>query len=245
MKGKMADAVFSGVLLVMTPAARIAAVIDILYAMDVAGDAVVARQAGQWLRADLQRRRYAGSGDRAEINALFWAIQRGWSRLNWHLDAAGLAVTPRALVLAALVLIDKRTADLPSHLPIRPRMHQRHCRMQRPHGWHCLDATSLTRPDMPHHVRREWPGWLMDDAVAGLAAAGLDNSAVDDELAALADEAATDVRINPLRQPDRRALRNQLAGRGLKGHLTGLSPLGVRLKKGCGLKICPNGKGPF
>lgn len=226
----------------MTPAARIAAVIDILHAMDAAGDAVVARQAGQWLRADLQRRRYAGSGDRAAISALFWAIQRTWSRLGWHLDAAGVAATPRALVLAALVLIDKRHADL-SSLFTADAAHAPAPLSDAEAAWAAaLDATSLTRPEMPHHVKREWPGWLLDDATAGLAAAGLDNASSDDELAALSDEAPIDIRINPLRQPDRRALRDQLAGRGLKGHLTRLSPLGVRLDKRARLEDLPEWK---
>ena len=46
---------------IMTPAARIAAVIEILADMQVASEAraLLGRQAGQWLRAGLQRRRYA------------------------------------------------------------------------------------------------------------------------------------------------------------------------------------------
>ena len=53
----------------MTPAARIAAVIEILAEMQAANAAgtLLGRQAGQWLRAGLQRRRYAGSGDRAAV----------------------------------------------------------------------------------------------------------------------------------------------------------------------------------
>ena len=65
----------------------------------------------------------------------------------------------------------------------------------------------------------------MADAKAGL------GDGLARELAALMTEAPTDVRINPLKQPDRRRLRDQLAGRGIKGHPTRLSPLGVRLEK--------------
>ncbi|MGB2438767.1 MAG: tRNA/rRNA cytosine-C5-methylase, partial [Candidatus Puniceispirillaceae bacterium] len=63
----------------MTPAARIAAMIEILADMQAASEAgnLLGRQAGQWLRAGLQRRRYAGSGDRAAVGDLFWKIQRG------------------------------------------------------------------------------------------------------------------------------------------------------------------------
>ena len=73
----------------MTPAARIAAVIEILADMQAASEAgtLLGRQAGQWLRAGLQRRRYAGSSDRAAVGELFWKIQRGRARLSgiWHL----------------------------------------------------------------------------------------------------------------------------------------------------------------
>ena len=69
---------------IMTPAARIAAVIEILAEMHAANAAgtLLGRQAGQWLRAGLQRRRYAGSGDRAAVGDLFWKIQRGRARLG-------------------------------------------------------------------------------------------------------------------------------------------------------------------
>ena len=56
----------------MTPAARIAAVIDILDSL-YAGDVVTA-SAAQALRSGMQRRCYAGSGDRHAISDLFWQI---------------------------------------------------------------------------------------------------------------------------------------------------------------------------
>ena len=86
----------------MTPAARIAAVIDILDSL-YAGDVVTA-SAAQALRTGMQRRRYAGSGDRHAISDLFWQIQRGLARLCWHLEAVNADITGRHLVLAALVL---------------------------------------------------------------------------------------------------------------------------------------------
>jgi 16S rRNA (cytosine967-C5)-methyltransferase len=92
---------------------------------------------------------------------------------------------------------------------------------------------------MPEHIALEWPEWLMADAKAGL------GDGMARELAALMTEAPTDVRINPLKQPDQRKLRDQLAGREIKGHPTRLSPFGVRLEKRTGLMICKNGKPGF
>ena len=84
----------------MTPAARIAAVIEIL------SDAPEGVPAGSVLRRGLQQRRYAGSGDRQAISSLFWTIHRAAARLAWHLEAQGHEVTSRALVIAALCLAD-------------------------------------------------------------------------------------------------------------------------------------------
>ena len=90
----------------MTPAARIAAVIEIMQ------DMPSGQLAGQGLRAGMQRRRYAGSGDRAAISALFWQVQRAIARIGWHLEAIEADISPRNQVIAALVLIDKQHEDL-------------------------------------------------------------------------------------------------------------------------------------
>ena len=80
----------------MTPAARIAAVIEILTEMQAASDAgkLLGRQAGQWLNAGFQRRRFAGSADRAAIGDLFWKIQRATARIGWYL--ASLDAPPQS-----------------------------------------------------------------------------------------------------------------------------------------------------
>ena len=90
----------------MTPAARIAAVIDILDSLYA--DGAVTSSAAQALRSSMQRRRYAGSGDRNAIGDLFWQVQRGLSRLCWHLESCNAEITGRHLVLAALVLMERQ-----------------------------------------------------------------------------------------------------------------------------------------
>ena len=222
----------------MTPAARIAAVIEILTEMEAAAitGQAAGRQAGQWLRANLQRRRYAGSSDRAAIGALFWKIQRHQARLGWHLQQNDWSPEPRLMVLAALLLIeqaqdglDSLFSDAVAHAAAALSEDERALVSR-------LTGAVLDHPDMPLWVRCEWPEWLVDDAAAGL---GEDFAA---GLAALCDEAPTDVRVNPLRQPDRRKLRDQLAGRGIKADPTLLSPLGVRLMKRVRLEDLPEWK---
>ena len=98
----------------MKPAARIAAVIEILTEMRATSDVsrLHSRRAGQWLSSGFQRRRFAGSGDRAAIGDLFWKIQRASARLDWHLTCLDAPNSPRNMVLAALVLIERQVDEL-------------------------------------------------------------------------------------------------------------------------------------
>ena len=207
----------------MTPAARIAAVIDILDSLYA--DGAVTSSAAQALRSSMQRRRYAGSGDRNAISDLFWQIQRGLSRLCWHLETCNAEITGRHLVLAALVLMERQhdalaglfSAEI-AHAP-SPLSEAEITMVAKLADRHFAD------PAMPPHIVLEWPEWLMADTTATL---GDDVAA---NLSALTVPAPTDIRANPLKLSDQRQLRDRLAGRGIKGHPTSLSPFGVRLQK--------------
>ena len=207
----------------MTPAARIAAVIDILDSLYA--DSAVTSSAAQALRSSMQRRRYAGSGDRNAISDLFWQIQRGLSRLCWHLETCNAEITGRHLVLAALVLMERQHDALAglfsteiAHAP-SPLSEAEITMVAKLADRHFAD------PAMPPHIALEWPEWLMADTTATL---GDDVAA---NLSALTVPAPTDIRVNPLKLSDQRQLRDRLAGRGIKGHPTSLSPFGVRLQK--------------
>ena len=204
----------------MTPAARLAAVIEIIDEMEET------HLAGYGLRRGLQRRRYAGSGDRQAISAMFWQVHRAWARLFWHLQQCGCEVTARSITIAAQMLVDRQ---LPAEITA----------LFGGEGTHNAAALSadelelvaqlaerqLDHPDMPRDVALEWPDFLMADAVAAL------GESAEAELLALQGEAATDVRSNPVKLGDRRVLREKFAGRGLKCHLNTLSPIGIRLEK--------------
>ncbi len=211
----------------MTPAARIAAVIEILTEMQTASDAgtLRGRRAAQWLSAGFQRRRFAGSGDRASIGDFFWKIQRATARIGWHLASLDAPTSPRNIVLAALVLIERQTAELPqlfsadiAHAPTPLNPTEKSLVS-------VLAGRGLTHPTMADHIAFEWPEWLLCDAKAGLGDAAVR------EFGAMLVEAPTDVRINLLKLSNRRKLRDKLAGRSITGHPTRLSPLGVRLNK--------------
>ena len=204
----------------MTPAARIAAVIEIL------SDAPEGVPAGSVLRRGLQQRRYAGSGDRQAISALFWTVHRAAARLAWHLERQGHGISPRALVIAALRLADEFDA---ATVATRFGGDDRHAAPALSDAesslLSTLDGKTLDDPTMPEATRLEWPEGLLADARDAL------GDAMEGELAAMRGEAGTDIRINPLKLDDRRRLRDRLAGRGLKCHPTRISPLGIRMEK--------------
>ena len=204
----------------MTPAARIAAVIEIL------SEAPAEMPAGAALRRGLQGRRYAGSGDRQAISALFWAVQRAVARLTWHLDRVEVAVSPRVLVLAALRLVEGQSADdVRALFGIGDKHGPPPLSDDETGLLAALDGAAIDDEAMPRAVRLEWPEALIEDVVAAL------GDHADQELAAMRGEAGADIRINPLKIRDRRKLRDRLAGKGMTCHPTKLSPLGIRMTK--------------
>ena len=216
----------------MTPAARIAAVIDIL---SEAPDGV---PAGTVLRRGLQQRRYAGSGDRQAISALFWTIYRAAARIGWHLEQLGAESTPRTYVLAALRLADGMDgATLAAMFGGDDRHGPASLDAAEAKLANDLDGRGLDDPAMPVAVRLEWPEALVDDAGAAL------GDALETQLEAMRGEAGTDIRINPLKLKDRRQLRDRLAGRGMKCHPTKLSPLGIRMERRVRVEDSPEFRG--
>ena len=86
----------------MTPAARINAVLEIYERMEkirIPMDSTV----GDYMR----QRKYIGSKDRAAVAELAYSIMRHRARLGWHIEKAGMDVTPRNLLIAHLALVDK------------------------------------------------------------------------------------------------------------------------------------------
>ena len=76
----------------MTPAARIAAAIELLAAVDDAPERPADAVANEWFRA----RRFIGAGDRRVVAERVWQIVRARRRLEWRLR--GTPPTPRLLV---------------------------------------------------------------------------------------------------------------------------------------------------
>ncbi len=215
----------------MTPAARLAAVIEIIDGMEET------YLAGYELRRGLQRRRYAGSGDRQAISAIFWRVHRAWARLFWHLEQCGHEVTARSITIAAQILVDQQKPDDIMALFGGESRHNAAALNEEERELVAkLAERQLNDPAMPRDVALEWPDFLLADAVDAL------GEATEAELVALQGEAATDVRINRVKLGDRRLLREKFARRGLKCHLSTLSPIGIRLEKRIRTKDLPEWK---
>ena len=204
----------------MTPAGRLAAAIDILEQAEQAPGRLDRVSAGYF-----RRRRYAGSGDRAEISARVYRVVRARVRLDWWLATLGADPTVRLRVLADLALAGGHSGGSAAALfggePHGPPPLAEH-----EHGLLArLDGAVLDHPDMPAAVRAECPAW-----VAARLEPVLGERFVPC-LSALAGEAALDLRINPLGTVRRSAVRQALRDQGIETAPTPWSPLGLRAER--------------
>ncbi|HEX4261534.1 MAG TPA: RsmB/NOP family class I SAM-dependent RNA methyltransferase [Acetobacteraceae bacterium] len=201
----------------MTPAARIAAAIELLAAIEGAPSRPADAVASDFFRA----RRFIGSGDRRAVSARIWQVLRERRRLDWWLARIRAASTARLLVAASL-LLEGWTADgvaqafsggqfAPDPLDAAERAVAR-----------ALAGRTLDHPEMPEAVHLEVPDFLVSDLRVRF------GDALVPELAALLAPAPLDLRTNLLKA-DRQTARAALAAEGLAAESTPLSPWGLRI----------------
>jgi 16S rRNA (cytosine967-C5)-methyltransferase len=190
----------------MTPAARVAAAIEVLADVEARR-----RPAADALKDWGLARRFAGSGDRAGVASLVYDALRRKASAAWMMGEA----TPRAEALGALKLarglgeaeIDALFSGV-GHAP-SPLAEDERRR---------LAAADLS--GAPPHVAGDYPEWL-----APAFAESFGETTVD-EARALAERAPLDLRVNTLKGDRERALA---ALAHLDPVATPLSPIGVRL----------------
>ena len=208
----------------MTPAARLAAAVDLLEALETGGRRPADAIANDFFRA----RRYIGGGDRRAISERAWGVVRQRLRYGWWLDRIRCRPTPRMLVAADLLLRDG--LDLAAVLGGFPGgqyaaealsvLEERLLRaLDQARGTH-----GMLHPDMPETVRLDLPEWV----IPGFRARFGDSLAT--EALAMETEAPLDLRANLLRH-SREAARVLLAGEGIEAEPTPFSPWGLRLPK--------------
>ncbi len=199
----------------MTPAARIAAAIDLVDAIETTPNRPADAVANDFFRS----RRYIGSGDRRAVSDRVWAVLRARRRLGWWIGES--VPTPRLLVAASLLLEGwtlhgVRAAYSGGQFAAAGLERPENNVLERIAG-HTLD-----HPSMPDAVRLEIPDWLLPRLSARF------GPTLQTEMAALARPAPLDLRVNVLKG-DRAQAQAALATEGWDARPTALSPWGLRI----------------
>jgi 16S rRNA (cytosine967-C5)-methyltransferase len=214
----------------MTPGARVQAAIDLMGRI-----AAFAEPADRIVAEYVRGRRYIGSKDRRAITDRVFAILRGLARLDWWwahagganaseaADAAGRGGEPRARVLAALALLDGLDAESVAALCDGRTYHPGALDADEYGRLDLLAGQPLATTDQPNWVRVETPAWLLPALEAGL------GGETATELAALAEPAPVDLRVNTLRGDTRTDARSALDEAGIQAEPTPYAPLGLRV----------------
>ncbi len=201
----------------MTPNARLAAAIDLLFAME----ATPKRPADAVANNFFRERRYIGGGDRREVSTAVWSVLRAWRRLEWWLLRAGGEARPRLLAAAQLVLEGRPVESLARAFSggryAPDTLEPAEARVLR-----ALEGHTLDHPEMPDAVALEVPDWLLPLLVAQF---GGQTAA---EIAALTAPATLDLRANLLRG-SREEAAAALSAEHIEARPTALSPWGLRV----------------
>lgn len=199
----------------MTPAARLAATIELLEAIEAAPRRPADGVAHDFFRA----RRFIGSGDRRAVAGRAWQVLRAWRRLAWWLE--GVVATPR-LRLAALLLLEGWTPDGVRQAYSGGQYAPEALTAAERGALARLAGHTLDHPAMPEAVRLELPDWIYPMLAAQY------GPALPAEAAAWLIEAPLDLRANLLKTT-REAARAALAAEGIEAVPTPLSPWGLRI----------------
>jgi 16S rRNA (cytosine967-C5)-methyltransferase len=202
----------------MTPAARLAATIELLGLVEA-----TPRPADATVSTYFRARRYIGSKDRAAIAGASYRIMRRHARLSWWLERSGAEPSPRGLALADLLVGERIDAAVVENLfsggayaPDSLSRDERALVRQ-------LSGHTLAHPEMPESAAAECPPWAEPELRRAL---GAQFSA---EMAALEGPAPLDLRVNPLKA-DRATVLAGLRAQGIQAEPTRLSPFGIRVE---------------
>lgn len=194
----------------MTPAARIAATIEVLEQLDASP-----RPADEVVSQYFRGRRFIGSKDRRDISERVFSIERELARLAWWTGSR----IPRACVIAHIALVEGAE---PAGLfaggkfgpePLTPEEEVLAAR---------LVGQTLDQPEMPQATRLELPDWLEPLFAETF------GDRLDIEMAALNRPAPLDLRVNTLKAT-REEAQKRLEMEGIDSSPTPISPFGLRV----------------
>jgi 16S rRNA (cytosine967-C5)-methyltransferase len=202
----------------MTPAARLAATIDLLAALDAERRRPADAIAHDFFRA----RRYIGSGDRRAVADRAWGVVRQRLRLDWWLARLGAEPTPRLLAGAQALLVERLRLSALGGLFGGDRYAPGPLSANEQGVLRALADQPLIVPEMTEGARLNLPDWALPGLRARFGAA------LAAEAAAMEGEAPLDLRVNLLKttRPDAAAA---LAAAGIETEPTRFSPWGLRI----------------
>ncbi|WPB86881.1 RsmB/NOP family class I SAM-dependent RNA methyltransferase [Sediminicoccus rosea] len=202
----------------MTPEGRLSAAIDLLHAV-----LDQPRRPADAISADFFRaRRYIGGSDRRAVSDLAWGVLRQRLRLEWWIAGTGARLTPRLLLLAHLLLAEKRKLAEAARLFDGGRYAAGPLDAGEMGVGEQLVGKPLMGKEMPEGARLNLPEW----ALPGLAARF--GATLEAEARAMEATAPLDLRVNLLKST-RQAAQAALRGEGLVSETTPFSPWGLRL----------------
>jgi 16S rRNA (cytosine967-C5)-methyltransferase len=199
----------------VTPAARIAASIDLLEIVEAAKTRPADAVASDFFR----QRRYIGSGDRRAVSERVWTVLRRRRRLGWWLDH--VPQSARLLVSASLLTEGWDKAGVTQvfsggQFAPAPLDRTEAAALGR------IAGHTLEHPAMPDAVRYEIPDWLLPLLQRRF------GPSIGAEMRALDAPAPLDLRVNALKASRDDAI-TALAAEGWTAELTPLSPWGLRI----------------
>ena len=202
----------------MTPEGRLSAAIDLLHAV-----LDQPRRPADAISADFFRaRRYIGGSDRRAVSDLAWGVLRQRLRLEWWIAQTGARLTPRLLVLAHLLLAEKRKPNEAARLFDGGRYSAGPLDAGEMGVAEQLVGKPLMGKEMPDGPRLNLPDW----ALPGLATRF--GASLEAEARAMEATAPLDLRANLLKTT-REAAQAALRAEGLTSETTPHSPWGLRL----------------
>lgn len=204
----------------MTPGARAQAAIDLIDQLLGSWLSEKRIPADKLLDNYFKSHRYIGSKDRAFIGELFYWILRHKAAVEWWLDRLDQRLHGRSYVLAALALRREYAPSLSKdsqYSPLPPDEYEQKL-------VETLMNERLEHPQMPDHVRLNYPEWCDDNLRRAF------DSEFENALRALNQQAPTDLRVNTLKT-SREVLQKDLCDEGFECTPTHLSPVGLRLAK--------------
>jgi len=202
----------------MTPAARVAASIELLEAIEEAGR----KPADAVANAFFRDRRFIGSGDRRTVSDRVWGVLRARRKLGWWLEFAGGEASARLLVAASLLLEGWDLAGVEQSFSggkfgaaklVDPEI----AVLRR------VEGRSMLHPAMPEFVRLELPEFVVPLLREKF------GPKLDAEVAAMNAEAPLDLRVNTLKSNLADAIR-LLGAEGIEAAPMKFSPFGLRVK---------------